>query len=188
MISDQDELQHLQDNIRIVAPSLPALEDFSEGTECIVKYSVDEQWYRAVIIDSDSKITSIQFIDYGNTDIITDNNLIRSMYESFSPMKRYAMPCAMPVDFTAGTEWSDTACELLRALLPEEITFELLSAGERCNLVNIYFGERDIMHELIKEKLATALPFIQSAQNVYISHINSLSDFYIQMEKDTKVL
>lgn len=186
LLADQDELTQLQENIQIVAPSLPLLEDFTEGTLCIVKYSADENWYRAVIIDSDSEITSILFIDYGNTDTITDNNLIKAMNEGFAAIKRYAIPCALPVDVkSGGNEWSDEACAVLRSLLEEQITFEFLNQGERCSLVQLYHGDRDIMAELLEQNHAVRVPYIENGQTVYVSHINSLSDFYVQMEKDT---
>lgn len=184
LVSAQDDLTQLQENIQIVAASLPLLTDFSEGTQCIVKYSVDELWYRAVIIDSDSLITSILFIDYGNTDTITDNQFIKVMNEAFAGIPGFAIPCALPVDVrSGGSEWSDEACAVLRNL-SDSLRFRYLSQGERCNLIQLWHCDVDVAVELIRLRHAVRVPYIENGQNAYVAHINSLSDFYVQMEQD----
>lgn len=183
-----DDLDRFSQNIQIVAPSLPALEDFSTDTRCIVRYSADDQWYRAVIIDSDTKITSILFIDYGNTDTITDNSLIKSMNEAFDRIPAYAIPCALPLEAKDRIEWSDESCELLKSLVDNELEFEYICRGKCNNFVKLYHGERDLMQELIENGYAVKLDSIISGANCYISHVNSISDFYVQMESDTVAL
>lgn len=185
LVAAQDELAQLQENIQIVAASLPLLDNFAEGTQCIVKYSVDELWYRATIIDSDSQITSILFVDYGNTDTITDNQFIKMMNEAFADVPPFAIPCALPVDVrSGGSEWSDEACALMRNLTTDPLRFRYLSQGERCNLVQLWHGEVDVAMELIRLRHAVRVPYIENGQSAYVAHINSLSDFYVQMEQD----
>ena len=67
--SDTEALESFQQTLQIVGPQLPPLKNFRAGELCIGKYAFDDGWYRARIIDSDSEITSIQFIDYGNISI-----------------------------------------------------------------------------------------------------------------------
>ncbi|KAG4076949.1 hypothetical protein HA402_015936 [Bradysia odoriphaga] len=181
-------LDQLQEDIQIVAPSLPLLEDFSTDTRCIVRYSVDDQWYRAAIIDSGSNITSILFIDYGNTDTITDNSLIKSMNDAFDRIPPYAIPCALPLEAKDRMEWSEEACELLRNLVENELEFEYVCKGKSNNFVKLYHQGHDIMQQLIDDGHAIKLESIRSGTNCYVSHINSISDFYIQMESDTHAL
>lgn len=64
--SDTNALESFQQTLQIIGPQLPPLKNFRAGELCIGKYAFDDGWYRARIIDSDSEITSIQFIDYGN--------------------------------------------------------------------------------------------------------------------------
>ncbi|XP_037035912.1 maternal protein tudor-like [Bradysia coprophila] len=181
-------LEQLQEDIQIVAPSLPPLEDFSTDTRCIVRYSVDDQWYRATIIDSGSGITSILFIDYGNTDTITDNSLIKSMNDAFDRIPPYAIPCALPLEAKDRMEWSEEACELLRNLVQNELEFEYVCKGKSNNFVKLYHEGRDIMQQLIDGGHAIKLESIRSGTICYVSHINSISDFYIQMENDRDAL
>lgn len=185
--SMSDELNDLQENIQIVAPSLPPLEDFSVDTRCIVRYSVDDQWYRAVIIDSDSKITSILFMDYGNTDTITDNSLIKSMGE-FDQIPAYAIPCSLPLEAKDRNEWSEESCQLIKDLVDDSFEFEYVCKGKCNNFVKLYQGDRDVMQELIRNGYAIKLDTIKSGENCYVSHVNSISDFYIQMESDCSAL
>lgn len=187
--ADADALSSMHENIQIVAPALTDLLDFSVGTQCIVKYSADEQWYRAVIIDSDAAITSVQFLDYGNTDTITAAGLIKCMNEAFANIKAFAIPCALPLSPRQAVDWTDAACELMRNFCDQSVSFEYLSSGDNCNLVRLWLPPaRDIMAELIRDGHASLVPFIESGQTAFVSHINSLDDFYIQMQQDTNSL
>lgn len=184
---EESHLANMNENIQIVAPALPDLEDFTVGNQCIVNYSADEAWYRAVIIDSDPGITSVQFIDYGNTDTITTTGLIKSMNAAFANIKPFAIPCALPLTPKGAADWSDTTCELMRSFCDLPVTFEYLSTGDKCNLVRLWLppDNRDIMAELVRDGHAAIVPFISSGQSAFVSHINNLDDFYIQMQPDT---
>lgn len=187
--ADLGNLSSMHENIQIVAPALTDLTDFSVGTRCIVKYSADDCWYRAVIVDSDSGITSVQFIDYGNTDTITVAGLIKCMNEAFATIKPFAIPCALPLSPKQASDWTEAACELMRSFCDQTITFEYLSTGENCNLVRLWLPpNREIMGELIRDGHAALVPYIVSGQEAFVSHINSLADFYIQMQQDTNSL
>ncbi|KAG4076937.1 hypothetical protein HA402_015924 [Bradysia odoriphaga] len=188
MSSISTALDELRGEIQIVAPSLPLLEDFSTDTRCIVRYSVDNQWYRAAIIDSCSGVTSILFIDYGNTDTITNNSLIKATTEAFDQIPPFAIPCALPLEAKDRMTWSVEACELLRNLMDRELEFEYVCKGKSNNFVKLYDADRDIMQELIWAGHAIKLESIRSGTNCYVSHINSISDFYIQMESDQDTL
>ncbi|XP_037035914.1 maternal protein tudor-like isoform X2 [Bradysia coprophila] len=188
MSSISTALDELREEIQIVAPSLPPLEDFSTDTRCIARYSVDNQWYRATIIDSGSGVTSILFIDYGNTDTITDNSLIKATTDAFDQLPAFAIPCALPLEPKDRMEWSQEACEVLTNLMDRELEFEYVCKGKSNNLVNLYDADRDIMQELIWAGHAIKLESIRSGTNCYVSHINSISDFYIQMESDVDTL
>lgn len=187
--SESANLSSMHENIQIVAPALTDLVDFSVGIQCIVKYSADDCWYRAVIIDSDPGITSVQFIDYGNTDTITVAGLIKCMNDAFVNIKPFAIPCALPLSPKQASDWTETACDLMRSFCDQSITFEYLSTGEKCNLVRLWLPpNRDIMAELINDGHAAIVPYIISGQDAFVSHINSLADFYIQMQQDTNSL
>lgn len=192
--SDSNAIDHFQQSLQIVAPQLPALADFRAGQMCIGKYAYDDQWYRAKIIDTDGEITSIQFIDYGNTDSITNNALLKAPDSTLMERKPFAMACSLPIEprgsVGAGSEWAEQACDKLRMLSIEvPLSFELISKYKDVNYVKLYLvGGRDFVKELIQEEVADPLEIVRSGEICFVSHINSLDDFYIQVESDTDVL
>lgn len=192
MNADTAALDSLHEALQIVAPQLPALREFRAGELCIGKFSFDGCWYRAKIIDTDGEITSIRFIDYGNTDSITDNALLKAPDNTIMVHEPYAMACSMPIapHGNPKTDWAEKACEKLRTVSGDTpLEFELVSKYKDVNYVKVYLvGGRDLVRELIQEELADPLEIIESGETCYISHINSLNDFYIQVESDTEVL
>lgn len=189
--SDTDSLDAFQQTLQIVAPQLPSLNSFRTGELCIGKYSVDDQWYRAKIIDSDGEITSIQFIDYGNTDSITDNSLLKSITDDVLIAREpFAMACSLPIAPHGSSEWQEAACNKLRMLSNDSpMEFELVSKDKDINYVKLFFvGGRDLVKEMIQEEVADPLEIIKLGEKCFVSHINSLSDFFIQVDSDTEVL
>lgn len=187
--SDTDALGTLQHTLQIVAPQLPLLADFRAGQLCIAFYSADEQWYRAKIIDSDGELTSIQFVDYGNTDSITNKAFLKSADESLNSRQAIAMACSLPIEPRGSKEWTESACTKLQMLIDTPLEFELISQDKDVNYVKLFFvGGRDIMKELIQEGVADPVEIIKSGEICYVSHINSLSDFYIQVHSDSEAL
>lgn len=189
--SDTSAIEELHESLQIVAPQLPPLNDFRAGQLCIGKFSLDGCWYRAKIIDTDGDITSIQFIDYGNTDSITDNELLKAPDMSLMSHEPFAMACSLPIAPHGNTrEWAENACEKLRLLsIDTPIEFELVSKYKDVNYVKIFLvGGRDLMREMIQEEVADPVEIIKTGETCYVSHINSLSEFYIQVESDTDAL
>lgn len=46
-----------------------------EGMACMVKYSVDEVWYRSVIVRVLGNIVDVLFVDYGNLEFIFKDDI-----------------------------------------------------------------------------------------------------------------
>lgn len=188
LVTDKDALAELEQLLQIVAPQLPALSTFRVGQSCVCKYSVDERWYRAKIIDTDGSITSIRFVDYGNTDTITDNTLLKSCNDSFDGTKPLAMLCSLPIESRGSKEWEADACKKLLNLIEVPLKYELVSKDNDLNYVKLFVGGRDIVKELLFEEHADQLEIINSGEKCFISHINSLDDFFIQVDSDTEAL
>lgn len=186
---DSNAIAKLEESLQIVAAQLSPLKIFRRGHLCIAKYTLDDQWYRAKIIDSDGDTTSIHFIDYGNTDTITENALLKSYSDSFNEIKPFAMLCSLPVEPSGSAEWSADACQKLRDLsIVTPLKFELISKYKELNYVKLSVGGRDIVKDLIFSGLAEQLEIINSGEICYISHINSMDDFFIQVFSDVEAL
>lgn len=188
--SISDDLSNFQQSLQLVGSSIPPLTDFRTGANCVAKYSVDDQWYRAQIIDTDGRITSIRFTDYGNTDTITDNALLKCG-GSFESIQSFAIHCSLPIQPRNSREWSDEACTKIRDLSNDQlIHFErICQSSQNKTYVNLFYGEgRDVTKELIIEGYAEPLEIIKSGEKCYVSHVNSLNDFFIQMDSDSSAL
>ncbi|XP_058119702.1 maternal protein tudor [Anopheles ziemanni] len=200
--SDLKDLHQLQENLQIIASSLPPLRDFSADRHCIAQYSADDLWYRALIIDSHDDLI-IQFVDFGHTDIVTSNkkSTLRDINDDLMKWKIYAKQCAMLVQPTSpepsgsavGTggqgsrrkkpaAWKEVATTILRAL--DEVEVQFLAEAQGVHYISLRSGEKDIAEMLVEKKLAVRLLYVPSDQRCFTSHIESINEFYIQLERD----
>ncbi|XP_055543913.1 maternal protein tudor [Wyeomyia smithii] len=188
MCSDLEDLDQLQENLQIIAQALPPLKDFSVNRHCIAPYSADDLWYRARIIDSHDDLI-IQFIDYGNSDVITSNkkNDLKDVNESLMKFKIYAKQCSLLAIPTGGKKsWNEEATMLLREL--DEVEIQYLIEAQGVNYITLKSGNRDLTEELISKQLAGKMEFVPSGQRCFTSHIESIREFYLQLERDINPL
>ncbi|XP_017087277.2 protein tudor [Drosophila bipectinata] len=185
-IDQLEELHRLQENLQIVSPSLPQIKVFVDGAECISMYSVDKCWYRAKILDAELMV--LQFIDFGNTDCVTDTTDVReSMWGHIDPFCR---PFALPVCPKGTLDWVDAANRIFNESYTKIIHYEYLSQGDSqtVSYVKLYIEGEDVAKKLIDEGYAKPLEYVASGSSCYISHVNGINDFYIQLERDSKAL
>ena len=77
--------------------------------------------------------------------------------------------------------------------MKERVCFSFIAKGEKINYVRMYImheggKQEDILLYLREKDQGYKLEVVESDQNCFISHINSISDFYIQMEQDASSL
>lgn len=187
MKSDLEDLDQLQENLQIISQALPALKDFSVGRFCIAPYSADDLWYRAKIIDSHDDLI-IQFVDFGNSDVITSNKKheLKDVNDSLMKFKVYAKQCSLLVAPAAGRSWSEEAIDILRNL--EDVDVQFLVECRGINYINLVSNERDLAQELITKNLAERMEYVPSSQRCFTSHIESIQEFYLQLERDINPL
>uniref|UniRef100_A0A2M4A5R8 Putative ring finger protein 17 n=1 Tax=Anopheles triannulatus TaxID=58253 RepID=A0A2M4A5R8_9DIPT len=192
--SDMRDLNQLQETLQIISSSLPPLRDFSADRYCIAQYSVDDLWYRALIIDSHDDLI-IQFVDYGHTDIVTSNkkSSLRDINDDLMRWKVYAKQCALlvqPMSLDSmvetgrkkNTSWKEVATTILRSL--EEVEVQFLAEAQGVHYISVRSGEKDIAEMLVEKKLAVRMYYVPSGQLCFTSHIDSISEFYLQLERD----
>ncbi|XP_058824597.1 maternal protein tudor [Topomyia yanbarensis] len=188
MSSDLVDLDQLQENLQIIAQALPQLKDFSVNRYCIAPYSADDLWYRARIIDSHDDLI-IQFIDFGNSDVITSNRKsdLKDVNDSLMKFKIYAKQCSLLVTPASGKKsWNEEATMILREL--EEVELQILAECQGVNYINLKCGDRDLGEELISKQLAVKMEYVPSDQRCFTSHIESIREFYLQLERDVNPL
>lgn len=175
----------LQDNLQKQLVNMPKVETPTAGILCAAPYSVDQQWYRAQVLDADDDITTVRFVDYGSTDVIDNKTTeIKTLPPNLLALEVYATRCSLkiqPID----EEWSTAASERFEMLIGGEktITAEFLDQDEKTNYIALYSDGENVRDLLIKEKLALAdEKAIEITPNCYVSHLNSPSEFWIQLE------
>ncbi|XP_011177865.2 maternal protein tudor [Zeugodacus cucurbitae] len=182
-----DELRQLQEDLQIVASSLPTLMVVANGVHCISYYTVNKQWFRAKIIDAELMV--LQFIDYGNTDCVSDTTHVREM-SSCNDIEPFCMPCSLPIKPNGTADWVDAANAIFSDSHGKSVSFEYITRGDKHkrSFINLYIDGVNIADKLVEDGFAKHLVLVDSGENCYISHVNSITDFYIQYEKDSKAL
>ncbi|XP_017040883.1 maternal protein tudor [Drosophila ficusphila] len=185
-IKELEKLKRLQENLQIVSPSLPQLMNVVNGADCISLYSVDKLWYRAKIIDAELMV--LLFIDYGNTDCVSDTTDIKeSMWSHIEP---FCLPCALPICPKSTADWVDAANGIFNESYTKVLHFEYLTEGDHqtTSYVNVSIEGEDVAKKLIADGFAKPLEYVASGCSCYISHVNGICDFFIQLERDSKAL
>ncbi|KAJ8683607.1 hypothetical protein QAD02_019399, partial [Eretmocerus hayati] len=184
----------------------PTLQDCTGDLEvkslCLAKYSLDEQWYRAEVLDSDEEITMVRFIDYGNADTIYNNKgHLKQMTDEFKSVKRYAVLCKLDVvPADNSLEWSEEACNRFKDLANPEKIFEALVITPGSPLrIDLLEGEQSISQLLIDEGLASRMSgnevpndeFVEEEfdpRSAFTSYTKSADEFWLQEEKNVSDL
>lgn len=160
------------------------LENPSVGVLCAAPYSADHEWYRAQVLDADSDITTVRFVDYGNTDVIENKvTQMKTLPTELLALDVHATRCRLkikPID----EEWSSAASERFEQLCSTEfLTAQFLLQDEKINYVELYSNGQSVSETLIVENLAHPDEIVPTTRSGgYISHLNSPSEFWFQLE------
>ncbi|KAL8583501.1 hypothetical protein ACOMHN_056311 [Nucella lapillus] len=74
--------------------SEPTLSSPSPGQPCVALYELDEQWYRASVISIHGTQIKVQFVDYGNTELVDRQN-VKSISPGFLSAPLLAVECCL---------------------------------------------------------------------------------------------
>lgn len=163
---------------------MPVLENPTAGILCAAPFSLDQQWYRAEVLDADDDITTVRFVDYGNTDVISNGTTkIKTLPPNLLSLAVYATRSSLKVKSVDG-EWSTNAMERFEALIGNNnITAEFIDQDEKTNYVELYTNGQNVRDILINENLAVPLELSEDSKSTcFLSHLNSPSEFWLQLE------
>lgn len=178
-----NELDLLQENLQIIAPSMPPLMRVVKGASCICNYSVDQQWYRAKIIDNELLI--VQFIDFGNTDAFTEQDLKNIKEPIKTDREPLCLEYSLPIIPKGTIDWCDEANKIFNDSFDKTCYFEIIAKGEKKIFVNLFIEDLNVSEYLIANGYAQPMETIPSGVMCFVSHINNLSDFYVQLQSDS---
>ncbi|CAH2002077.1 unnamed protein product [Acanthoscelides obtectus] len=177
-------IEQLQADLQEVVKTAADLETPTAGVLCAAPYSIDGEWYRAEVLDADDDITSVRFIDFGNTDVYNNSSTkMKSLPSNLLTLAVYATRCTLNILPPDG-EWSTAANNRFEELTcVDDLTAEFLDQDEKKNYVELYANGKNVKDILIQENLA--VPVTQSAETKvtgFVSHQNSPSEFWMQLE------
>ncbi|XP_012059363.1 PREDICTED: maternal protein tudor-like [Atta cephalotes] len=167
-----------------------------EGTLCVAVYTIDDLWYRAEVLDADEDITTVRFIDYGNTDVI-DNKAsnIRQMPDDWKNLEIFAFKCRLDVIPVDTEDWSELTCERFQNIVTSVESLQALIVADTIpKRVELFIDNKSVSEMLVEEKHAIIINTEQELVNeivdleldphsAFVCHINSPSEFWVQEEK-----
>ncbi|KAK4880286.1 hypothetical protein RN001_008432 [Aquatica leii] len=179
------EIEALQSSLQEQIDSYPDLENPAAGVLCAAPYSLDQQWYRAQVLDADNDITTVRFVDYGNTDVITNATTpVKTLSADMLALEQHARRCSLLVKPKEGEEWSSAAYERFEVLTScDNLSIEIIHQDEKTTYVDLYANGVNVADALLQEDLAAKLELeTESSCSGYVSNLNSPSEFWIQLE------
>lgn len=190
-------LNEKQDQLQEEVPDFLPIDGIpEEGTLCVAIYSIDDLWYRAEVLDADEDITTVRFIDYGNTDVI-DNKAshIRQLPDAWKSSETFALKCRLDVIPIDTEDWSESTCERFRNLVTSVESLQVLIVTDTVpKRVELFINDKSVSETLVEEKHAIIINTEQEPvdeivdleldpHSAFVCHINSPSEFWVQEEK-----
>lgn len=175
------------------------------GAICVAQFSEDQKWYRARVTSVLNDGVDVQFVDYGNTEVVPFEN-VKELTEDFSKLPIQATHCALKVNKKA--DWTE---EEMQAFTDEAAGPLQMHVLERkgdlylVNLMKIVDGApssyiNDLFCEKKEEPLAVVAPTIdfapldfkwkEQAVELYSEHVISMTwlrdphRFYCQFDSE----
>lgn len=177
-----ESINLLQEELQEQISNLPNLENPTAGVLCAAPYF--NQWFRALVLDADEDITTVRFVDVGNTDVITNSTAhVKTLPAEMLSIEYHAKLCSLFVK-PIGEEWSTAAQDkFLQYKTVENLTAEIVHQDEKTTYVELYANGQNVGEILKQDGLAADLQLETEANSTgFISHLNSPSEFWIQLE------
>ncbi|XP_032520783.2 maternal protein tudor-like isoform X1 [Danaus plexippus] len=187
MADKVEKIEEIQAELQANAESYINIDNREMGTLCVAKYLADDQWYRAEVLDSDSDITTIRFIDYGNTDVLDNQpGFIKTIPEHLKLVDRYAIKSSVNAVPTGTGQWSEPASDYFTQLVGDisSPVDALIVLKDVTTYVDIYVNGQNLTDKLVCEGYATRSEEAECGDlpSCFASHVNSPSEFWIQLE------
>lgn len=150
-----NDIEDLQTTLQDKISEMPVLETPSAGMLCAAPYSADQLWYRAEILDADDDITTVRFIDFGNTDVIDNaTTQIRTLTPELLSLAVYATKCSLLLKPTED-EWSKDAQDYFEELTKDTLIADFLHQDGKLSYVELYVEDREVSELLVEQGYAT---------------------------------
>ncbi|KAK7099992.1 fap1 adhesin-like [Littorina saxatilis] len=122
-----------------------ALANPTPGQPCVALYEEDKKWYRASVMSVHGTQVKVQFVDYGNSELVDRQN-VKPISSSFLSSPLLAIECCL--DGFQSSPASDDAVALLEDLVTE---LELSVTFKDPKNVTVFAGNKDV-GQVLKDK------------------------------------
>ncbi|XP_017761897.1 PREDICTED: maternal protein tudor [Eufriesea mexicana] len=201
-VDDATDLSNKQKELQVQAPTFSEINGIlEEGSLCVAVYTIDNLWYRAQVLDADEDITTVRFIDYGNTDVIDNKSgNIRQIPDSWKEIPEYAIKCRLDVIPVDSEDWNVITSKTFENLVtPIESLQAMVIANSVPKRIDLLINDISISETLVEEhhavKVHTEEELIDEIidleldpHSAFVSHINSPNEFWVQEEKSVSDL
>lgn len=189
-----DAIEEIQAELQANASTYADLENREIGVLCVAKFTADELWYRAEILDADSDITTVRFIDYGNTDVLDNQpGVLKVIPDKLKETEGYAVKASVNAVPTGTGQWSEPASDYFVELCGDlsNPVDALVVLKDVTTYIDIFVNGKNLTDKLVSEGHATRSDEPECGGNLptcFASHVNSPSEFWIQLESATDEL
>ncbi|XP_026673866.1 uncharacterized protein LOC108630430 isoform X2 [Ceratina calcarata] len=196
-VDDATDLMNMQGSFQVQASTFTQVNEIlEEGSLCAAVYTIDDSWYRAQVLDADEDITTVRFIDYGNTDVIDNNSgSIRILPDSWKETSVHSIKCRLDIIPVDSEDWNTAVCEKFENLITSAESIQaFVIANSVPKRVDLLINDKSVSEMLVEEHLAVKIHAEEELideivdleldpHSAFVSHLNSLNEFWIQEEK-----
>ena len=140
------------------------LDDPQVGDVCCTRYSEDQCWYRSVLQSSSKDGFDVQFLDYGNSEFVTQGVDLKVLKPEFLELQVQALRCSL-ADCNQEVNWTDESIDSFYNLVMDRpLVAEFLGdQPEGSWVVKLLDGTTDIASEFeaTQKKLTGQPPVTQ---------------------------
>nr|XP_033799039.1 tudor domain-containing protein 1 isoform X2 [Geotrypetes seraphini] len=139
-----------QDNKQVYQPKT--------GEACCAKFTGDNHWYRAVVLDNLESAVKVVYVDYGNVENLPFSRIL-PIKASYLQLPFQIIKCSIAGLVASTGVWSSLAKEMLRKLmLGNSIVATVLRIVDNTHVLSVEVEIKDervnIAEKLVKENLA----------------------------------
>ncbi|KAJ8306560.1 hypothetical protein KUTeg_017105 [Tegillarca granosa] len=191
-LCDSETVENLSTEINLVGDALDPIDSCSPGQKVIALFSQDGTWYRAIVEGEGLEKVSVFFMDFGNTEFVSMND-IRQCPVEFVNIPGLATKCNFRDINANGQVWTDSEKEhVMDTLVNGEFMVEILESSKSVLDVRLYDMENaskiiQIGKAITRsEQKPSSIPAeslqVGSSYNAYISFVGSAIKFWVQLK------
>ena len=171
----------------------------SVGEFCAAKFTLDDGWYRAKVLEVQGDYVSVLYIDYGNSETLSLSRL-KVLNSKFHSLPSQAIDCLLSGNFTgiADTQFQDLVSEKeftakVISVKSGVAVLDLVSKETNQSITNILSVEANsttpsactvaYSHLEIGDAIDVFVPFAESAQKFFCQASNQISKLNALMIK-----